>query len=367
MVCRAIKELGNNKSAGTDQIPNEALKAAPASWAPLVMKLIQLANNTGELPSSLLEARITPIFKGKGPEDDAGVDDPTRYRPISVGTALYSVLAKLAYSQIREPVERHLNPCQSGFTAHRSTTDNLRLLTAIRGTAGTKWVAMLDLVKAYDSVNRAKLLRKLHEAQMAVGDGAPQWAFSLIQAAYASTNKAVIRVKEGLSDPVTVEGGVRQGDPHSPLLFNLYIDDLMNELDPAQVEAQGGLPVGDTGIRIYDLAYADDIVIFASTASELQAQLDKAAAWAARNGMKFAPSKSCILTNSDEEAQLTIGGDAIPRAKETLYLGWMHREHRLEAEVLRWRAHTEEAEDPNWGFHPRPHGRPTGYPGKRVS
>ena len=67
------------------------------------------------------------------------------------------------------------------------------------------------------------------------------------------------------SEPFRYLRGVRQGCPTSPLLFNLYINDLMDKIDPIEVE---GLRNGLRG-----LMFADDTVIVAESVSELDNKL----------------------------------------------------------------------------------------------
>lgn len=127
-------------------------------------------------------------------------------------------MAKAALQAIRPETERILNPNQSGFTTERSTSDNLRILEGIRARKGTKWVALLDLVKAYDSVDWALLMDKLSALQKRT-TSTPEWPFQLIRAVYAAPCQTRIRVAEGLTDPITLGKGVRQGDrppiPHA--------------------------------------------------------------------------------------------------------------------------------------------------------
>ena len=62
----------------------------------------------------------------------------------------------------------------------------------------------------------------------------------------------------------SVSNGVRQGGVLSPLLFNLYIDDLSKKLNNCYL----GCTVND--ILINHLIYADDLVLLAPSAHALQ-------------------------------------------------------------------------------------------------
>ena len=74
-----------------------------------------------------------------------------------------------------------------------------------------------------------------------------------VEAMYSNTS---MRVRAGtkISEPFKSEGGVRQGCP-MPLLFNIYIDDLLDNKRPVEIE---GLNAGLRG-----LMFADDTVISA--------------------------------------------------------------------------------------------------------
>ncbi len=76
-----------------------------------------------------------------------------------------------------------------------------------------------------------------------------------------------ISAADGLTEPITMQGGLPQGHVLSPFLFNLYLDDLLKQLDG--IGQAGG---GDGSVRV--LAYADDVVILCEDAADLQARLD---------------------------------------------------------------------------------------------
>ena len=64
--------------------------------------------------------------------------------------------------------------------------------------------------------------------------------------------------------------GVRQGCPLSPILFNIFLNDLLTEVDKDKTHS---VQLGDKQYITF-LAYADDIVILSKSAIGLQRSLD---------------------------------------------------------------------------------------------
>ena len=67
--------------------------------------------------------------------------------------------------------------------------------------------------------------------------------------------------------------GVRQGDPMSPTLFSLYINDLAKHL------TENGPTLNFDNLSINCLLYADDMVLITETEEQLQKLLDMMYVW----------------------------------------------------------------------------------------
>lgn len=84
--------------------------------------------------------------------------------------------------------------------------------------------------------------------------------------------------------------GVRQGDPLSPLLFNLVMDEIIENIKDT------GLGVLVGGQRISTIAYADDVVLLAETPMAMQRMVIVAKKSMLRRGMGLNSTKCCNFT-----------------------------------------------------------------------
>ena len=92
----------------------------------------------------------------------------------------------------------------------------------------------------------------------------------LIKNIYKHTNCAV-KVNNKLTNFSKYNNGVRQGDPLSPTLFNIFMNDLFSELESVNIS-----PVNlNEGENVSALMYADDLVMLSSTTVGLQNMLTK--------------------------------------------------------------------------------------------
>ena len=143
---------------------------------------------------------------------------------------------------------------QDGFRKNRSTMDHISNLvyvdlleTRIKKKRDT-FAAFIDFSKAYDRVDRTLLWGKLIKL------GISGRMLKALKSLYNEV-KCAVRINGQISDWFDVKIGLKQGCILSPLLFNIFINDLAQTVNNLECGASYG--EGDVSI----LLYADDIVL----------------------------------------------------------------------------------------------------------
>ena len=184
--------------------------------------------------------------------------------------------------------------------------------------------AFIDFRKAYDSISRTKLWRRLSDI------GVGRKLFRSIQSLYSSVTSCV-RVNRLHTDWFDVNCGLRQGCIVSPVLFNLYINDLALYLKSL------GKGIKCDGDKVCILLYADDIVLLADTEQDLQFMLNALHDWCASNDIVINVRKSNVIHFRSPSMGRTnfnfkCGNGSLEIVDKYVYLGLLLTEH-LEFEM----------------------------------
>ena len=234
-----LKNLNVNKSQGPDNIHPKILKEANEVLALPLHILFETSFRLKQLPQDWKSANISAIFK-KGSKLDVG-----NYRPVS----LTCICCKIMESIIRDNIftffidNKLFSPRQFGFMKGRSTV--LQLLkvldewTELLESGGQVDVIYTDFEKAFDKVPHKRLISKLRSYK--INDKIVNWIESFLK-----SRKQRVKINGKLSDWQAVLSGIPQGSILGPLLFIIYINDLVQ--------------VCNQGSKLY--LYADDSKVF---------------------------------------------------------------------------------------------------------
>ena len=209
-----------------------------------------------------------------------------------------AIMAKIA---ALAPHLLHTKMYQTGFKEGTSTAAHVtKLLTQIHPGQGRKkrnYAALIDLQKAYDTVNREKLWRILGSRCRNETDH----ALALLIIKMYQKSQVVIG-----KHTFTVDLGVVQGGVLSPMLFNVYLEEALS----TNAKLQEMVRRGDL------LAFADDMLVLTDSKAEMTQAIKELDHLSGAWNLKLNKAKSQVLT---EDASADIAG--IPCVTQVKYLG----------------------------------------------
>ena len=305
-VHKCLKNLKVNKATGPDDISARVLKECAAELAPMLSFIFQQSIKCGEVPHDWRRANVVPIFK-KG--DRA---KPSNYRPVSLTAISCKIVEHIIVSNMMDHLDANniLADNQHGFRRRRSCETQLFITTHDLATAINNKqqvdMAVLDFSKAFDKVPHLRLVSKLK--YYGIRSEVNTWIKNFLK---DRKQKVVV---DGVSSPeAAVASGVPQGSVLGPVLFLVYINDIIKDIT--------------SNIRLF----ADDCLIYRviNTKSDhqaLQEDLNRLYNWSKSWQMAFNVSKcfSMSITNArlhKSEWTYSMGGQNIEEVEDTPYLG----------------------------------------------
>ena len=280
LVEKVIGMLKHEKNDGHKGLSSSHLIIGKHTVSPYIAKLLTAIMIHGYQPQALLIATISSIPKNRR----SNLCDDSNYRGIALSSAIGKILDIIFL--IKNETQLKTSELQFAFKKKHGTA----LCTAVVKDTVDYYLrhgspvygCLLDLTKAFDRVRFDCLFMMLIRRGVS-----PLYIRALLDLYNRQEVRTVWR--NAHSETFPAENGIRQGSIASPILFTIYMDDLIKQLE-----------IDGTGCWrgpyfMGAICYADDIILLCPSVKGLRHMLDTCNNFAQGHGMKFNPSKSeCI-------------------------------------------------------------------------
>lgn len=303
--------VDNRKSApGFDFITYSMIKNLPLSAKSHLLELFNSWWREGNyLPENKTAILILFLKAGK----DSTL--PSSYRPISLFPCITKVFERLIKSRLQWYLEHFdlLPSAQYGFRKGYGTIDAVTHLVTDIYTCFSKNrylpCLFVDIKGAYDCVNLDLLYRKMVNLKLS-----REVATSVVN--LFRDRKVFVRDHQGqLHGPRLANEGLPQGSVLSPILFNIYTEELHRLMDDS----------------INVVQYADDICIYSvqntyeKAIEVLELIMHNLKHWCSESNMTISPEKSAVVIFTRHRTpaitHITLAEVAVPVVSRYKYLG----------------------------------------------
>ena len=218
-----IRALEVNKACGHDLVSHKMLKMTCETITKPLHILINRSLAECTFPSLWKKAVVMPLFK-KGSSDT-----PSNYRPISLISTVGKLMERVVYKHLYNFFHSNnlIYKLQSGFlSGHSSVFQLIDIYNQMCQSFDSKQYTCMvfcDISKAFDRVWHTGLLFKLE--QNGIKGDLLKWISN-----YLSERSQRVFVGSSISDSKMLSAGVPQGSVLGPLLFLIYVNDIVEHL-----------------------------------------------------------------------------------------------------------------------------------------
>lgn len=303
--------MKRGKAAGIDNLTLEHIIHSHPIVVWHLARLFNLMLKHGYVPNQFGRGIVIPLIKDK----HADLTNSNNYRGITISP----VISKIFEGCLLMKFESYLysNDLQLGFKKNLGCGPALftvqQVVKYFTSRGSTVFVTAVDASKAFDRLDHNILLAKLRSRKL------PNCFIRVIACWYSKLYSSVVW-NSFLSTEFRVRAGVRQGGILSPILFNLYVDDLIVNL---KVNGDG-CHVGSRFLGC--VLYADDLLLLSPSVIGLQKMLDICSIYGTVHNIQFNPNKTVSVAigkrmSSRNVSNVSIDDQPIPWVDQLKYLG----------------------------------------------
>ena len=272
------------------------------------------SQNRGELPTTLKENIVTLIFKKEFEQDKVYTKN---YRPITLQNLDYKILYKVLANRLKKVIHKLIPYYQYAYVPKRRISDGILLMKAIihkiNNSQEGAAALFMDAEKAFDSVDHKFTIEILKKLKLP--DNFIKW----ISMAFDSSQMQLI-INGYLTDPFSMDGGGKQGDPLYPYIFIIVMGALAALIE-TDVSIEGiKLKHSETSIKTFQ--YADDCPYLIGSPNDILHIKQHLVTFCKASGMKINDDKTDLLLlgkwANEPPAPLLQSGFKIVNQKDTL-------------------------------------------------
>lgn len=228
-----------------------------------------------------------------------GADQLHQFRPISLCSTVYKVMARLLKKKLKLCVSEIVQRNQVGFVQERLLCENVLLATELVKDFNdcgptTRGCLKIDISKAYDNLSWDFLLKVLSALDR------PPRLIDWIKECVSTPSYSVVAINGELHGFFAGKKGLRQGDLISSLLFVIAMDVLSKMLDKGAIDGVFRIHPECEAPLITHLSFADDVLIFFDGSPEsLRGILSILEEFRLISGLKINKQKSELLLDGE--------------------------------------------------------------------